>query len=164
MGRFMIVRDSRENPKYGFNFPENNECRGTIIQKVEHGDYSILGYEHLIFIERKQSPFEFAKNMTEKRFHNLLLASREYKYKYIICEFTKEELQQFPYKSPKAYATDESGIPLWRKIRVKGSALYKAICTIEEKYGITFLFFDGPQKAEQYCYELLKEIYDKEQK
>lgn len=156
----LLIRDSREKPGHGWDWPATDIFSGTKIEKLSVGDYSIEGLSHLIFIDRKESVFELCQNMMEKRFHVLIKKAQFYKYKYIICQFPLEELLEFPYN--KKFMKDKDGAPLWKKIRVTGKTVHKSIITINTKYGIEFKFFNQKIMAERFCYELLETIYKTE--
>jgi ERCC4-type nuclease len=66
--RFHIIKDTREKKGHGWWYDENAYCSGTTVAKVDIGDYTIEGMEHLLCIERKESVSEFAGNCSEKRF------------------------------------------------------------------------------------------------
>lgn len=155
----LIIRDSREKPGHGWDWPACKFFRGTKTEKLSVGDYSIEGLSHLIFIDRKESVFEISGNLCEKRFHTLLKKASFYKYKYLLFQFSLEELLDFPMKTNKAFATDKAGIPLWKKIKIKGTTIHKSLMTIEKKYDIKMKFFSTRSMAEIFCHNLLKEIY-----
>lgn len=162
MGRFLIIRDSREKVGHGWDYPEDNFCRGTKIEKLNVGDYSIEGMEHLIFLDRKDSIFEIGGNIKEKRFHNLIHKAQYYQYKYIVFEFTEQELLDFqpvPWNSP-AYA---KAIPYWKcKVKMIGTTIHKALMTMQKNYGIKMIFSESRHAAELKCYEILKDIWEME--
>jgi ERCC4-type nuclease len=118
MGKFIIIRDTREKERQGWYWQKSMACDGTIISKLDTGDYSIKGYEKLLTIERKGSVAEFAKNITEGRFADELDRMRAYKYGFVLLEFTMDSIVSYP---------EGSTVPryLWRKIRVKGPYIIK---------------------------------------
>ena len=68
MDKFLIIRDTREKPEFGFFYEEDEYCAGTVKAKLDYGDYSIEGLQSRIAIERKESVSEIANNFTEDRF------------------------------------------------------------------------------------------------
>src|SRR6185436_14343497 len=66
--KYAVVRDTREKEGQGWHFPYSPRCAGTVIKKLDEGDYSLLGFEKLVTIERKGSVTEFCANLTQDRF------------------------------------------------------------------------------------------------
>ena len=54
---YTVVRDTRE--QQGYFFKKFNTCQGTVQRKLDTGDYSILGMEDKVCIERKASVEKF---------------------------------------------------------------------------------------------------------
>jgi hypothetical protein len=106
----------------------------------------------LIFIERKASPAELAKNIFEKRFERLLENIKDIKYRYIVCEFSIDKLLSFPYGN---------GLPSYavNKIRVKGALLLSKLQKYEIDYGVHVVFCSNQIYAQQYILSLFKKIY-----
>lgn len=50
---YTFVRDTREKDGAGWKLNATANCNGTVTKKLDTGDYSIEGMEHLICIERK---------------------------------------------------------------------------------------------------------------
>lgn len=115
-----IIRDTRE--KQPLQFGAGHKI---IVQKMDTGDYTLLGYEDVLCIERKKSPSECALNIFKKHFWNSMERLSKFKYSYFICEFSEDELLQYP-KNAK--------IPwkLKRRIRVKGPLIHKKLSSLEE--------------------------------
>lgn len=153
--RFLIVRDTREKEDHGYMWSEDNFCRGTIVEKLDYGDYSVKNLEHLIFIDRKKSTSELSQNLCEERFKALLNKVQRFKYKYILCEFDYEDILNFPLNS---------GIPRWQQKKLKVTPAfmnsYLARLTIQ---GFNVVYAGNSQNAEEFCYSLLKNIYKVEQ-
>lgn len=146
---FQVVRDTREQTPWSFRKTEY--CLGTIDKKLDHGDYAIAGLEHLVFIERKASEMEVAGNIFEKRFEKLLLASEQYKYRYIICEFPISKLMNYPYNSDIPRAVK-------KRIKVRGGYLLSKIQQYQIEHGIHFVFCDNKSDAQKFTLSLLKKI------
>jgi len=151
--KFLAIRDTRE--KDGWDWGEDNFCRGTKLEKVEYGDYSIDGLQHLIFIERKATSSEVANNICEERFKKLIDRARNFRYKYIICEFPYSDILSFPVNS---------GIPhskfKYLKVNSKFLNLFLTNLTMD---GFNVIFADTPENAEHFCYNLLKYIFKTEE-
>lgn len=116
--RFRVTRDSREQKDHGWLFSPSANCEGTDTSTLPTGDYTLQGFEEVFIIERKGSVAEFYGNVFEDRFEAELLRLEEFKYPFIILEFTLGQLSSFPYGS---------GIPKseWPKLKANGSFLLK---------------------------------------
>lgn len=147
--KYTIICDTRE--KTPWSFKETETCTGSIIKKVDYGDYSIAGLEDLIFIERKATPSEIAGNITEARFKKLLKTASSFKYKFIICEFSLPNLLSFPYSSslPKRIV---------KTIRIKGPFILSQLQNYSIEYGMNVVFCDNALNAQKYVESLFKKI------
>lgn len=152
MNKFMLVRDTREKEGHGWSWPEDNDCQGTITRKIDYGDYSVEGLDFKIFIDRKQNVSEIAKNVIEKRFEKLLENIRDFRYKFLICEFTFEQLSSYPVGSDLPPS-------LYKRIRIRGGFLQAWLAKITLDYGVNVIFCGDAKKAEKFCYILLKRIH-----
>ena len=150
--KLLILKDSREQK--GYDWGEDDFFRGTRIEKIDFGDYSLEGLTHLIFIERKASTSELSQNICEERFKKLLIRARQYKYKYILCEFDYEDILNFPLNS---------GIPKWqyKKLKVKPAFMNAFISRLSVE-GFQIIFAGNALNAEKFCYSILKYIYKQE--
>ena len=135
---YTVIRDTRE--KAGWDFEPSESCLGTTVATLKTGDYSLVGYEHLFTLERKQSPQEFCSNLTQSEkwsaFKRELERLETIPHTAIICEFPLSLLVSYPVGS---------GIPrhLWPKIRVKPQFLIKRVCEIQLSFKTPILFADG---------------------
>ncbi|MHA2428855.1 MAG: hypothetical protein ACXADB_12605, partial [Candidatus Hermodarchaeia archaeon] len=115
------------------------------------------GKEKLITIDRKKKPAELANNlgMYKERFARELERMRDYKYRYIICEFPYEKLVMFP---------KGSGLPRYiqRKVRAKGKFLVKQVERMSEEYEVEFIFCANREEAQERAIELFKEALQSE--
>lgn len=102
--RYTVIRDTREQSGKGWTFSATKDCAGTVIQKMDTGDYTLVGYEDIFTVDRKGCISEFAKNLSEKRFENELERMKTFKYAAIILEFNLEDITRWPKNSgiPKA--------------------------------------------------------------
>lgn len=150
---FTVIRDTREQTPWTFR--KTDYCTGTIDEKVDHGDYAIAGLEHLMFIERKATEIELAGNVFEKRFPKLLKAAEEYRYRYIICEFSLDKLLNYPHGSDLPRAVK-------KKIRVSGPLLLSKIQSWQIDHGIHVVFCDNKSYAQKFTLSLFKKIANRE--
>jgi len=119
-----IIVDTREKTPWEF---ENSVSR-----KLDVGDYSIEGYESILAVERKATTSEFARNINESRFLDVLDRLDSIRYGFIICEFTMDDVLSFP---------RNSGIPqkLWNTVRVHPNYILKCILEYQMRYNVNIL-------------------------
>ena len=151
---FTIIQDTREQIPLNFSFYP--ECDNVIKKAIKTGDYSILGYEDIVFIERKRSSAELANNFgfDSKRFYSELDRTKDLKWKFIVCEFSINTLLEFP---------KYSGIPRekWSNLKFNGNALYTLVKNVEKKYNINFIFCDNsPEVAAQEVINICKKVVE----
>jgi len=151
MKDFSIIQDTHEQQPWdldmyitGWQMP----------QHMATGDYTILGYENDICIERKQSPSEIATNLGKRinRFERELARMGTFRFRYIVCEFLQNKLIQFP----KGLDLPKTAIS---NIRIGGKYLHKKLMELSEDYGIEVFFCQNRHAAEEKAMELLDEAY-----
>src|SRR5690606_144383 len=131
MKKFTIVCDSREKPNHRWNLEQfNDDCFDQIVvDKLDTGDYTIGQLRNLMAIERKKSPSEVAGNISEKRFADCINRMAKLKYKFIILEFSIDDVLKYPVGS---------NIPrrVWSKIKVGSSHILGFLTHLSVKHGI----------------------------
>ena len=90
---YTVIRDTREQEGHGWFFHSHApdryppRCKGMMIDTLSTGDYSLLGYEDILTIERKQ---DFGELWTcffdKKRFEAELERMKSFKYRLIVVE------------------------------------------------------------------------------
>jgi ERCC4-type nuclease len=145
---FTIIIDTREQIPWEFGFHD------TAKQKLDTGDYSILGFENIIAIERKKSVSELATNLSENRFKDVLERLSKIKHPYMVFEFSLDEVYNFPVGSdiPKR---------MWDKLKISGNYIIKRLIEIQLQYNIQVIFCDDPSNAEKFSVSLMKRIYER---
>lgn len=145
---FTIIIDTREQIPWEFGYHD------TAKQKLDTGDYSIVGFENIIAIERKKSVSELATNLSESRFKDVLERLSQIKHPYMVFEFDIDEVYSFPVGSdiPKK---------LWDKLRISGNYIIKRLIEIQLQYGIQVVFCGDPNNAERFTVSLMKRIYER---
>lgn len=142
MNKLTIIQDTKEKEPWNFLFYD--ECKAQVCQHLETGDYTAAGYEKDIVIERKHSTGELATNLGIKyeQFRAELERMVEYKYRYVICEFTLDDIYAFP---------ANSGIPRtkWGKLRMNGRFIAKRFMELCEEFGVEIIFCRNKEEAEQ---------------
>lgn len=146
----IIIIDSREQTPW--HLSKYNGVEREYFKCIKCGDYQIEGSNQII-IERKNSPSELSKNLYRhyKRFCRELKKMEEYKEKYILMEFSLEDLLSYP---------KNTNI----KTKITGKFLLKRMEELEQKYNIKFIFGQTRIKAEEIALELLLRAYEKNQK
>jgi hypothetical protein len=153
-----IIQDTREQQPW--KFISDNRCTAQIVACLSEGDYTLVDYPNLVCIERKKSVSEIANNLGTNytRFKNELERLRKYRFRYVVCEFTEEQLLIYP---------KGSKLPKWviRRIKMGGKFLHHRIKELIEEYQIEFVFCEDKIEAKHTAMELLlkaKKVYDDE--
>lgn len=130
---YKVIRDTREKVGHGWMFKKEGDCLGTEIKKLDSGDYSIEGWEKDFVIERKRNTGELATNIYEKRFEEELCRLDEYKYPFIICEFSFNDVVMFPINS---------GIPkqLFHKVKMSADFMQNSLAKWQVKHKVKIIF------------------------
>ena len=120
--KYTVIKDTREQD--GYYFKDYNTCAGMVERKLDTGDYSIEGLEDKICIERKGCVEELATNLGQKKYAFLdeIERMKPFPHKFLILEFSLEELAKFP---------EETRIPLKNKASVKITGKYMMKCLFE---------------------------------
>ena len=145
---FVIIVDTREQIPWEFGFHVTSH------KKLNTGDYSIEGLEHILCIERKRSVSEIANNISEPRFKDVLDRMDKIKHSFILLEFSLDDLYSFPVGSD---------IPekLWDKIKITSKYLLKYLIQIQLNRNIHIIFCGSPDNAEKMAISIMKRIYEK---
>lgn len=131
---YTIIRDTREAPGHGWFWDKNTNpkqrppiCGGTIIKTMKTGDYTLLGYEDVLCIERKISYAELWGNYAEReRFQDQMERMSVFKHKMVIIE-TQLTKDVFSLSPPQL----KTGVP--------GRALTRWLMSLTAKYGVPFI-------------------------
>lgn len=142
---FIIIIDTREQQPW--NFPHH----ATANKKLDTGDYSIEGLENLLAIERKKSVSEFANNITESRFKDVVSRLSAMKYSFLLLEFDLEDILIYPVGSsvPKK---------MWDKIKISPSFIMKHILELQIYHNIKVIFCGDSDNAEKMADYILKKV------
>lgn len=167
-GKYTVIRDTREKPGKGWTFRETEYCTGTIEQKLDVGDYSIVGYEKIFTIERKGSVTELCKNLIETRFLGDMVDGKPLEkqsefvrlqaipYPFLLLEFDMAEFISFPF-------IDEVPKSLRYKMRMKGYMALKILNTLQFKYK-TQIIFAGRKHGQEVASSLFKRCIEEHAK
>jgi ERCC4-type nuclease len=142
---FTIIIDTREQQPWVF------EHYSVANHKLDTGDYSIQGLEHLLGIERKKSVSEFANNITESRFKDVVMRMAQLKYSFLLLEFDLEDILIYPIGST---------VPrrMWDKIKISPAFILKHILELQLNHNIKVIFCGDSSNAQKMAEHILKKV------
>jgi ERCC4-type nuclease len=142
--KFTIIRDSREKKGKGWQFRSSANCDGVEVAKLDTGDYSIKGCEHLIMIERKTITDLWGSLIQgRERFTREMERAKYIPHRYLIIEATLSDIMK--------------GI---RYSKVKPQTILASLVSLEVKYGIHVIFTSKTTGiAQRYVRSLLDKLY-----
>ena len=151
--RFHIIKDTREKKGHGWWYDENAYCSGTTVAKVDIGDYTIEGMEHLLCIERKESVSEFAGNCSEKRFFKELKRMGTFPHAFLIFEFSWADIERYPVGSsvPKNK---------WSQIRIKGNYMRRVITSARLENNVHVIACGDKKRAEETAFYIMRKVHE----
>ena len=146
MDDLTIIIDTREQRPWVF------DEHLTANRKLDTGDYSVEGLEHILAIERKRNVAEVANNITESRFKDVVDRLKSFKYSFILLEFDLNNVLEYPIGStiPKK---------LWGKIRISPQYILKHITDLQVEHGIHVIFCGSSGNAEKLALSIMKRVY-----
>lgn len=151
---FTVIRDTRE--QNGYEFSAFDTCSGMVEQKLDTGDYTILGLEDKVCIERKGCIEELATNLGQKKYAFLREIERmkNFPHKFLVLEFSAEDLIRFP---------NETRIPIKNKAALKITGKYMLKCLAEFALydNVHILFCGNRTNAFLITTSILKRINEK---
>lgn len=149
--KHIILKDTRE--KNGWGFESFDRCIAVADWGLKTGDYTARGLEKHLVIERKASTGELATNLGKKRkaFDDEVKRMSNFRWKYIIFEFSIDDLMTFP---------KNSGIPKkqMQHVRMNGKFMWKKLREYEEQYGVELVFALNKENAEQRAMIIFDEV------
>ncbi len=132
---FTIVIDSREQNPYRF--------QDAVTKALKSGDYSILGFEDRITVERKTKEDAYASlGAGRARFEKELTRLSEYDYSAIVIESTLTNFLQAP-----AFT------------RMKPKAAINSLISWSVKYGVHIFFASDRRHAKAVTYRILEKFF-----
>lgn len=149
---YKIIVDTREQQP--LEFGAYKDCEGSISKALKVGDYSIEGMEDLICIERKASTIEIARNLgtDSARFYRELEKMKNFQHRFIICEFTMDELIRYPV---------DSNVPsaILKKIKMGGKILLKKMLEITMDYNVQVIYVGNRENSRLIVGSILRRIW-----
>lgn len=151
--KYTVVRDTKE--QIGWDFPLSDSCAGVVDFKLETGDYSLLGYETIVSIERKRNVAEIAMNINESRFPRFIERLSKFKYKFIVCEFSLSDVLDWP---------NGAGLPrdVVSQIRVTPRYIMMKLSEYMVKHDIKIIFAGSRGDAVKLVSSIFKRIMEAE--
>lgn len=144
----IILVDTREQQPWDFGF----HGIASKSQKLDTGDYTLEGTDKLICIERKKTTGELALNLGQKKkaFDAEMERMSEFKFKYLLFEFSMSDMLVFP---------KNSGIPsnLMKNVRINSKYMLKCLEEYQNKYEIEIIYANNRDSAINFTVELLKD-------
>ena len=151
---YTVIRDTREQEGYGWTFnahvPDRRppRCEGMIIETLQTGDYSLVGYTDLLVIERKADFSELWGNYSSRKrpaFEAEMERMSKIKHSYIIIEslFTPDIMELSPPQFVK-------GVP--------GKSLIRWLMYLSVKYDVHIIPAGacGRKVAQMICEEVVR--------
>lgn len=143
---FNIIIDTREQHPWVF------ETMNKTVAKLDTGDYSLEGFEDKFCIERKGSVSEFANNIIEKRFKDVIDRLSKIEHAFLLLEFDLEDILIYPVGStvPKR---------MWNKIKISPKFILKHIIEMQIHHNIKVIFCGNAENAEHMALSIMRKIY-----
>lgn len=148
--QFTAIADTREQRPLEFDSPY---IENVVTKKLDTGDYSILGLEDVLCIERKNSIGEFYNNCTEQRFENELKRMQSFKYRFLVLECSLAEVMDVPYSlglSPQKTAL----------CKLKPKYILMKISEIQVNHGVHVVFAETREGVTEIVTNIMKRVYE----
>lgn len=149
-----ILVDTRE--KIPFDFEGDNAFADVVYEKLDVGDYTLEGLEHIIAIERKYSADELYNNFGSKAGNKRIQAEfdrmSDVKYKFIVIEETLEDIM-----NPDNYYVNQKRINK-ASPRMPCAVVVNALADLTFYKNVHVIY--GGEKAQSVTRGLLLRVYD----
>lgn len=150
----IIVVDSRETLPFKFI------GETTITKKLDSGDYSLVGFESVIAIERKSgTDFLGSISSDRERFKQCLERLSSYERAFIVVECQLDSLMDGI--EIKRNSRGKEGIRpnVKQKVGLHPNSLFGTVVSIITRYHIPIIFSKNRKEAERFTLEILKKFY-----
>ena len=146
--KYKVIQDSREKKPWIFS---GDWIEDVLVQKLDYGDYSLFGWEETICIERKRNTAEIANNMVGDRFKKVLAGMQQFRYKFLICEFSFSDVMSYPFGS---------GLPkkIMKRTRISSGWMLSFMTDISTKYDINVIYAGNAKQAQIYASSIMRHI------
>lgn len=152
---YTVIKDTREQDGYTFEPFDGRytSCKGMVVRKLDTGDYSLEGLEDKLCIERKGRISELAVNLgkDKARFMREIERMKDFPYKFLILEFSLEDLMKFPV---------DSDIPeeKWKSMKITNKYILKMLVEFQLYDGIHVIFCGSKKNAKFVINSILKRV------
>jgi hypothetical protein len=152
--KHVIIRDTREKSGHGWFWEPDAYYDGTVVQKVDTGDYTLRGYEKIFSIDRKGCVSEWANNLISDAFYREMERSKSLKHFWILLEFNMHDLLVFP---------KWSGIPKRQQkyMKMTGPVILAKTLNLNVSYPQVQVIFCGKVHGKQVARSIFKRMIDK---
>lgn len=152
---YTVIKDTREQD--GYTFEKFNSryaaCNGMVVRKLDTGDYSLVGLEDKLCIERKGRISELAINLgkDKHRFMREIERMKEFPFRFLILEFSLEDVMNFP---------EGSDIPKsnWDSIKITNKYMLKMLIEFQMYDDIHVIFCENRKNAKLVVNSILKRV------
>lgn len=148
---YKVIKDTREQD--GWVFSPYDKCLGMQIGTLHTGDYTLLGFEDVVCVERKACVSEIAMNLGKKKgaFNAEMERMKDFPFSFLICEFDMEDVLKYP---------EGSRVPrnLRAKVKVTGKYLLKCLLEFQVWYDTKIIFAGNKHNAFLVCNSLFKRL------
>lgn len=151
--KYLVIRDTREKEGSGWMWEPSHHTKGTVVQTLQTGDYTIDGFQEFLCVERKHSVSEIAGNIIDERFERELQRMCQFKYKFIICEFSLSDVEVYPDR-------ERMSDKIKNRIKIKGSYIMRMLSEYELKYGVHIVFAGNSHNAKWYASSIFKRLME----
>ena len=152
---YTVIKDTREQEGYTFESFEGRytSCNGMVVQKLDTGDYSLVGLEDKLCIERKARVSELAGNLgkDKHRFLREIERMKDFPFKFLILEFSLEDLVKFPVGSD----VPESR---WNSLKISNKYMIKMLVEFQLHDNIHVVFAGNKRNAKMIINSILKRV------
>jgi len=151
-----LIIDTREKNPWNFDCDEAFE--GVIHEKLDGGDYSIDGMQHIIAIERKATIDELYQNFTKdkKRIAAEFERLRDVKFKFVVIEQTCDDIF-----NAQKYYINKKGINK-QSPRMPVAVVASNLTNLMLSHGVQVIF--GGERAQSMARGILLRAYELHQK
>ena len=154
---YTVIKDTREQKGHTFPPHRRDRCIGTITEKLDTGDYSLIGLEDKLCIERKASVEELAGNLgvSRKTFYREIDRMVLFPHKYLLFEFDMSDILEFP-NHPGSRIPDQKR----KSVFINASFIMKCITEFQVEYGIPVIFCGSKENGKIMMTSLFKRFAD----
>ncbi len=150
--QFTAIADTREQQPLEFDSPY---IENIVTKKLNTGDYSIVGLEEILCIERKNGIAEFYKNLTQKRFEDELERMKSFKYRFLVLQCSLSEAMDVPYSLGLTKKQTEM-------CKLTPKYVLMKISEIQVNYGVHVVFAETREGVTEIVTNIMKRVYELE--